>query len=177
MALLKLTQNTPRWEPSDTLYGATAPNAPRVGSIGPTYPMSVGVNGGTEREKFPPTLPKAVGAPERLTPLVSQQGSRIQELAKSVLPPPIVSRTNRLTHPPPLQRGTELLVYGTGVPAPWNANVLPPVDGAGDEEKEKAVKAALGDARLYATWKVENKDFRVGIAPRRGSRNNVVAYK
>ncbi|KAG6915093.1 hypothetical protein DXG01_013472 [Tephrocybe rancida] len=180
MALLKLTQNVPRWDPADTLYGNVAPNAPRVGSIGPTYPMGVGddktLSKEKEKEKFPTTLGKAMGATERLTPLVSQQGSRIQDLAKNVLPPVIMMRTGRLSHPPPLQRGAKPLVYGTGVPAPWNANVLPPVDGTGEEEKEKKEKAALGDARLYATWEVENKDFRVGIAPRR-TRNNVVAYK
>ncbi|KAG6855968.1 hypothetical protein H0H87_008909 [Tephrocybe sp. NHM501043] len=172
MSLLRLTQTLPRWDPADSLYGSTAPNAPRVGSIGPTYPMA-----GSPSEKFPPTLPKAVGAPERLTPCVSQQGSRIQDLARSVLPRPILSRTSRLTHPPPLQRGTKLLVYGSGVPAPWNANAVPPVEGGADEEKEKKEKAALGDARLYATWEVENKDFRVGIAPppRRGGRAGSLA--
>ncbi|KAG6813543.1 hypothetical protein H0H92_009935 [Tricholoma furcatifolium] len=171
MALLKLMQNSPRWEPADTLFGSVVPGAPRVGSIGPTYPMAVGGEnkGGEAKEKFPPTLPKAVGAGERIANVVSQQGSRIQDLARSVLPPPIVSRTSRLTHPPPLQRGAKLLVYGGGLPAPWNANPLPGTAGE-KEEKEETNKAILGDARLYATWEVESKDFRSGIMPRRAGR-------
>lgn len=82
MGLLKLIQGVPRWDVGDTLYGCVAPNGPRVGSIGPTYPMA----GEEKREKFPPTLPRAVGAGERIVPLVSQQGSRLPELARSVLP-------------------------------------------------------------------------------------------
>ncbi|KAG6898019.1 hypothetical protein C0992_007015 [Termitomyces sp. T32_za158] len=160
MGLLKLVQGVPRWDVGDTLYGCVAPNGPRVGSIGPTYPMA----GEEKREKFPPTLPRAVGAGERIVPLVSQQGSRLQELARSVLPAPIVSRVSRLTHPPPLQRGTKLLVYGNGVPAPWNANGP---GGDKEEDEGQGKKSGLGDARLFATWEVEAKDFRVGIGPRR----------
>ncbi|KAG6820539.1 hypothetical protein H0H93_015710 [Arthromyces matolae] len=159
MGLLKLLETAPRWDVADTLYGSVAPNTPKVPSIGPTYPIPVGDN--NAQEKFPPTLPRAVNAAERIAPMASQQGSRIHELARSVLPPPIVSRVSRLTHPPPLQRGTKLLVYGGGVPAPWNANALPAGDVKDKEDPEgKTNKAALSDARLFATWEVETKDFR-----------------
>lgn len=79
-------------------------------------------------------------------------------------------------------RGPKLLVYGAGVPAPWNANALPPADAppstpATAKAKDKGavnglaskgevlVKPALPDARLYATWEYEPKDFRVPLAP------------
>ncbi|KAG5635122.1 hypothetical protein H0H81_012382 [Sphagnurus paluster] len=183
MALLAQTQSLPRWDPPDTLFGSIGPCPPRVASIGPTYAMPVsgagGGGGGEAKEfKFPPTLPRAIAATERIAPLVTQQGSRIPDLARSVLPPTILSRTSRLTHPPPLQRGSKLLVYGTGVPAPWNANALPPGDGPvpakakekekeKDEEREDGPKPVLPDARLYATWECETKDFRVPIVARR----------
>lgn len=77
---------------------------------------------------------------------------------------PIVSRVSRLTHPPPLQRGAKLLVYGSGVPAPWNAHGP---GGDKEEEEGQGKKGGLGDARLFATWEVETKDFRVGIGTRR----------
>ncbi|KAF8064130.1 hypothetical protein FPV67DRAFT_203653 [Lyophyllum atratum] len=188
MALLNQVQSLPRWDPPDTLYAGVGPCPPRVASVGPTYPMALGDEGkareGKEREKefkFPPTLPRAVTATERLTPLVSQQGSRIPDLARSVLPPTVLSRTSRLTHPPPLQRGQKLLLYGSGVPAPWNANALPPADAVpgtpvvGSKGKDKeggkdndatAEKAALPDARLYATWECETKDFRSPLSTR-----------
>ncbi|GLB44098.1 putative bromodomain associated [Lyophyllum shimeji] len=190
MALLHHMQKTPRWDPPDTLYASVGPCPPRMASVGPTYPMALGDEGkreGKDREKevkFPPTLPRAVTATERLAPMVSQQGSRIPDLARTVLPPTILSRTSRLTHPPPLQRGTKLLVYGGGVPAPWNANALPAGDavpgtpGGGKEKdgEEGAAKAVLPDARLYATWESETKDFRVPLATRgRGRGSGVIS--
>ena len=103
------------------------------------------------------------------------------------LQPAILARTSRLTHPPPLQRGSKLLVYGNGIPAPWNANVFPSADMppptpavAKSKEKEKEterqIKPAVPDARLYATWDYEVKDFRVSLAPtmrNRGKMGNV----
>ncbi|KAG5641226.1 hypothetical protein DXG03_005692 [Asterophora parasitica] len=190
MALLAQTQDNPRWEPADTLFAGPAPCPPRGGgSVGPTWPMAVDelMDGkGKDKDdkfKFPGTLPRAVVAHERLAGLVSMQGSRIPELARAVLPPTVLSRTTRLSHPPPLQRGPKLLVYGGGVPAPWNANALPPADAPPgtpalskpkDKDKEREErdepkeKPALPDARLYATWEVESKDFRVPLVVRRG---------
>ncbi|RDB23589.1 Serine/threonine-protein kinase STY46 [Hypsizygus marmoreus] len=186
MALLAQTQTTPRWDPPDTLYSSVAPCAPRVATIGPTYPMAIGDSGsdskgkvdGKDKDfKFPPTLPRPVSSSERLTPLVSQQSSRIPDLARNVLPPTIMARTSRLTHPPALQRGSKVLVYGSGVPAPWNANALPlagalpatPAPGKAKDTEgtrgESPIKPALPDARLYATWDYEPKDFRIPLVP------------
>lgn len=204
MALLSQTQNIPRWEPPDTLYSSVAPCNPRVAGIGPSYPMAIdggsdikGKADGKEKEvKFPPRLARPVASDERLTPLVSQQLSRIPDLSRRVLSvrlvrffptvlhkmtlfstmkPSIYTRTSRLTHPLPLQRGPKPLVYGSGIPAPWNANAPPTIDtrpstpGAAklkDKEKETADAAAkpvLPDARFYATWDYETKDFKIPL--------------
>lgn len=101
----------------------------------------------------------------------------------------------RLTHPPVLHRGTKPLTYGSGIPAPWNANALP-LDGSGstfpgggpgtpllgskgkevngfgkdkererdgDKEKDGVGRPLVPDARLYATWDYETKDYRVPL--------------
>ncbi|KAF9460465.1 hypothetical protein BDZ94DRAFT_1324056 [Collybia nuda] len=199
MALLSHIQINPRWDPPDTLYSSVAPCTPRVSVIGPTYPMAIGDTGtdpklradGKEKEfKFPATIPRPVSSNERLTPLISQQSSRIPDLARHVLPPAILSRTSRLTHPPVLQRGSKHLVYGPGVPAPWNANTIPPSDaipptpmtaklkeipnGVGGKGGDPPAKPVLPDARLYATWDYEPRDFKVPLTPtaRRGRTGN-----
>jgi len=93
--------------------------------------------------------------------------------------PAILARTSRLSHPPVLQRGSKLLVYGPGVPAPWNAHTLTPADavppmsaklkeginGISGKSEDSLVKPVLPDARLYATWDYEPKDFRVPLGP------------
>lgn len=92
MALLSQIQMTPRWEAPDTLYSSVAPCPPRVATIGPTYPMAIGDNGSDSKPKaekdvkFPPAIPRPVSSSERLTPLISQQTSRIPELARHALP-------------------------------------------------------------------------------------------
>ena len=67
-------------------------------------------------------------------------------------------------------------MYGSGIPASWNANAPPTIDARPstpgvaklkDKEKETADAAAkpvLPDARLYATWDYESKDFRIPLA-------------
>jgi len=134
--------------------------------------------------------------------LVSQQTSRIPELARHTLPPMIFGRTSRLSHPPILHRGTKSLTYGQGVPAPWNSsNPLPSSDGAivpstpaaakpgtkdallllpNGKDKDtsgqaKAPPVALPDARLYATWDYEQKDYRVPIVAPSRSRTRMAA--
>jgi hypothetical protein len=94
-----------------------------------------------------------------------------------------------LSHPPVLHRGAKALVYGPGVPAPWNSN-LPGQEGNGaggsllkdtTANNNGAPKPLLPDARLYATWDYDTKDFRVAIAPlartrsRMGSLNTQLA--
>ncbi|KAJ4481082.1 hypothetical protein J3R30DRAFT_3656749 [Lentinula aciculospora] len=176
MALLALTQNASRWELPDTLFSTLATNHPRVASIGPTYPVLIGdyaegtKKGEKEKDfKFPATAPRSVATTERISQLVSQQGSRIPELARHVLPPTILSRTNRLTHPPPLSRNNKILTYGAGIPAPWNANTIPPDNTLNNTKDSTNGKSGpppvLPDARLFATWDHEHKDFRTPLAP------------
>jgi hypothetical protein len=98
MALLSVTRSSPRWEPPDTLYSSSAPCTPRVAAIGPTFPTLIGemLQGSgdqkaadTERERkanLPSLPPRAVFLNERITPLITQQSSRIPELARHVLP-------------------------------------------------------------------------------------------
>ena len=79
-----------------------------------------------------------------------------------------------MSHPPVLHRGSKALVYGPGSPAPWNSN-LPGQEGNGTggslpkdsstANSNGAPKPLLPDARLYATWDYDTKDFRVAIAP------------
>ncbi|KAJ7075631.1 hypothetical protein B0H15DRAFT_916670 [Mycena belliarum] len=158
MALLTHTQTVPRWEFPDTMYAASTPAPPRAWPIVPTFAVPIAEPTSVVPRRFPPTH-RTVAAPDRLAPLVSSQTSRIPELARRVLPPPIYARVTRLTHPPPLARGTTLLKYGSGVPAPWNA----PEDRAGDKDVTKereAREVKIPDARVYATWEYETKDFR-----------------
>jgi hypothetical protein len=204
MTLLYQTQALSRWEPADSLFATVAPCSPRVAAIGPTYPVPIDdKNPATKDFKFPPVIARSVGAPERIAPVVSQQGSRIPDLARHVLPvstplflqtfsisecpfrkPLIFSRTSRLSHPPILHRGPKPLTYGQGVPAPWNtipeSTVQPPPtpavtkpgakdalpngkDKAKDAHSPSKTAAALPDARLYATWDYEPKDYRIPL--------------
>lgn len=94
MALLALTQSSSRWDIPDTLFSSLVTNQPRVASIGPTYPTIIGDHtladgskkGADKEFKFPATAPRSVAATERISQLVSQQGSRIPELSRHVLP-------------------------------------------------------------------------------------------
>ncbi|KAF8892036.1 hypothetical protein BD779DRAFT_1670390 [Infundibulicybe gibba] len=177
MALFSQSQTKPRWDPPDTLYSSIAPCPPRAASIAPTYPIAIGDLVGTDSKgkdvKFPPAISRPVAAPERLTPLISQQPSRIPDLARHVLPPSILGRTSRLTHPPVLYRGSKPLVYGPGVPAPWNANALPTPDIAHstslkDDKGDTPARPVIPDARLFATWDYEPKDFKTPMIKARG---------
>ncbi|KAJ6524477.1 hypothetical protein B0H19DRAFT_1199972 [Mycena capillaripes] len=163
MALLTHTALVPRWELPDTMYASSTPAPPRSWPIVPTFavPVDSGAGGavGVAPRRFPPTH-RTVAAPDRLAPLVGAQGSRLPELARRVLPPPVYARVTKLGHPTPLARGTTLLKYGPGVPAPWNAPEGSK-DAGGDVGKERDAKEAkIPDAKVYATWEYESKDFR-----------------
>ncbi|KAF8154078.1 hypothetical protein B0H34DRAFT_720219 [Crassisporium funariophilum] len=187
MALLKQSEANPRWNPADSLFASVKPCPPRVATIGPSYPVAIGETPSADLKgkgdakdkdvKLPPVISRAVAVSEQIAPFISQQSSRIPDLARHILPPAILARTSRLSHPPVLYRGTKPLVYGTGIPAPWNANALPsadavpptpltakPKDPAVTNGKDSPVKAAIPDARLYATWDYETKDFKVPLA-------------
>ncbi|KAF9071027.1 hypothetical protein BDP27DRAFT_1219607 [Rhodocollybia butyracea] len=176
MALLSLMEKTSRWQVQDTLYGTLVVGQPRVSSVGPSYPLPVDGTSGTKEFKFPTTAPRSVASTERISPMVSQQGSRIPDLARLVLNPAIHSRTTRLTHPPALSRNNKVLTYGAGIPAPWNANTLPTENPKDNQPngilkpdantnglKSKEPAPALPDARLFATWDHEHKDFKTPL--------------
>ena len=97
LAFVAQSEQNPRWEPAATLYGNSAPNAPRVAAIGPSFPIPITkfpptpTDGKEDTEKdkkpnLPSAPPRPVAASERITPLVSQQPSRIPDLARQVLP-------------------------------------------------------------------------------------------
>lgn len=91
MALLSLTQGASRWDPPDTLYSNVAPNLPRAAAIGPTFPVPLGTSPSLDAKKPEkdfkfPAMPRPVAVNEFLTSPVSQQSSRIPELARHVLP-------------------------------------------------------------------------------------------
>jgi len=159
------------------------PVPPRVATVGPSYPIPIGETSNSDKNKdgkdkdvkLPQSIPRPVSSIERIASFITQQSSQIPSLALRVLPPAIQTRTSRLSHPPVLYRGTKAVVYGPGIPAPWNSSVPgqeavgagggPPTKDSGANSKDGSAKPLLPDARLYATWDYDTKDFRVAIAP------------
>ncbi|KAF5326067.1 hypothetical protein D9611_000873 [Ephemerocybe angulata] len=198
MSLLSLIQSSSRWTPSDSLYGSIAPCPPRVATVPPSYPVAVTDLGAGQQVKdgagngfkFPGSNNRPVATVDRLAPLVAQPSSRLPDLARSVLHPAILARSTRLVHPPVLHRGSKPLVYGPGVPAPWNSNPIPPTDANGVPQTPLTTKAkdslngkgddgesnkpAIPDALLFATWDYDSKDYRVPL-PRHRTRMGSVA--
>lgn len=99
LALLTQTETSPRWEPAETLFGLSSPNAPRVSTMPPSHPIAKQppINSGDpgkpdakgdEISKVP--LPSIshfpVTAQEHIAPSMSTQGSRLPEVARSVIP-------------------------------------------------------------------------------------------
>ena len=93
--LIDQTENESRWEPHSSLYAISAPNAPRVAPMGPSYPQTIdsaeksGKDKGKETDidaRLPKKPPRSILGTERITPLISQQTSRIPALALRVLP-------------------------------------------------------------------------------------------
>jgi hypothetical protein len=95
MVLLNQAQKNPHWEPADSLYGATSPNAPTVASVGPSYAIPISAaEEKKEKEKedekdkkstLPGAAPRPIGTQDRVVPLASHQTSRIPELAREAL--------------------------------------------------------------------------------------------
>ncbi|KAI5990460.1 hypothetical protein EDD15DRAFT_2388816 [Pisolithus albus] len=161
MALLAQIQSNTRWDAPTTLYGNIVPCPPRVTSISPSYPVA---------------LP--VFSSERPVYLASQQGSRLPELARQVLPGSVQARTTRLTHPPVLQRGSQKLIYGPGISAPWNSSLAsggptgqqqqqpqkqqPQPSKSGEDSLANGRETpsfTLPDAQMFATWDYEVKRY------------------
>ncbi|EMD35094.1 hypothetical protein CERSUDRAFT_107100 [Gelatoporia subvermispora B] len=190
LAFLHEAEARPRWDPAPSLFSISTSNPPRVAPVGPSYPQPTGKTPLTppdakekdaaaeKKSGLPNAPPKPVVSCERITPLVSQQTSRLPQLARNVLPGSVYGRTTRLIHPPVLQRGAQKLVYGPGVSAPWNSSATPApapqapaakgkdggTNGAVNGEQSKP----LPDARMFATWNYEQKHFNEPLAvPRR----------
>ncbi|KAJ7780359.1 hypothetical protein B0H14DRAFT_3586370 [Mycena olivaceomarginata] len=154
MGLLQHAALVPRWELPDTMYAASAPAPPPRLAHRPHLrrprlpPPTAATEIAPPTRRFPPTH-RTVAAPSQIAPLV-------------------YARVTRLAHPPPLARGSKILKYGQGAPAPWNAGTTGAgADGDGDGGKGEEDKK-IPDARVYATWEYESKDFRVGIKKPRG---------
>jgi hypothetical protein len=72
-----------------------------------------------------------------------------------------------VVHPPVLFRQNQPLVYGNGIPAYWNSGepVQAEQKGVNGVSKDnKANQPALPDAKLYATWQWDAKDYRIPLA-------------
>ena len=108
-------------------------------------------------------------------------------ISNLVLQPSVLVRATRVNHPLPLiSASNEKLIYGSGIPAPWNStpstssnepsgksrdrrNSNATANGAGAEGSEER-QNALADARLFATWDWEVHDFRQPIQSSLGKR-------
>ncbi|KAG9312596.1 hypothetical protein JVU11DRAFT_6993 [Chiua virens] len=186
MALLSQIQHNPRWDAPSTLYANAVPCPPRVAPIGPSYPIAHGVleeirsgkddKDADKRPMLPPAPPRPVFSNDKPVFLSSQQSSRLPELSRQVLPGPVLSRTTRLTHPPILQRGSQKLHYGSGVPAPWNSSLSMSAtqggkggEDGGTHHGQDASSFTLPDAHMFATWDYEAKHHQEPLgAGRRG---------
>lgn len=183
--LLSQVQNNPRWNPPDTLYANIAPCPPRVAVIGPSYPVPQSTlddirAGKDDKESnnkpiFPSVPPRPVFSADKPVFLVSQQSSRLPDLARQILPPSVLARTTRLAHPPVLQRGNQKLYYGTGINAPWNSSASgAPTGGKGKDEgaangrSNEPPTFTLPDAQMFATWDFEAKRPQEALVVRRG---------
>jgi hypothetical protein len=95
MVLLSQAQKNPHWEPADSLYATTAPNAPTMAPVGPSYAVPLSSSPSTSEEKkedekdkkssLPGAAPRPIGTQERIVPLASHQTSRVPELAREAL--------------------------------------------------------------------------------------------
>jgi Wiskott-Aldrich syndrome protein len=108
-----------------------------------------------------------------------------------------MNRTTRLAHPPVLYRGTKPIVYGRGIPAPWNSHALPtqdPPSGGGSntvpptptsssstkdhQDRDKEIggtapsKPLIPDAQLFATWEHEPKDYKLALLSAPGAQRH-----
>ena len=86
LALIQQSQSNPRFNPADSLFGTVAPCPPRVATIGPSHPVAIGDRKDDKDTKLPVAASRPVAAIERTAPFISQQTSRIPELAHLVLP-------------------------------------------------------------------------------------------
>ncbi|KAF9219322.1 hypothetical protein BS17DRAFT_761064 [Gyrodon lividus] len=191
MALLSQIQHNTRWDAPSTLYANIVPCPPRVAPIGPTYPIAhttlEDIRAGKDVEKdfekrplLPPAPPRPVFSNDQLVFLASHQSSRLPELARQVLPGSVLSRTSRLTHPPVLQRGSQKLYFGPGVPAPWNSSLTGASGtqgGKGGEDSSvvngrEAPSFTLPEAQMFSTWDYEVKHFQEPLAGGRRGRTS-----
>ncbi|KAJ6463331.1 hypothetical protein C8R45DRAFT_1176831 [Mycena sanguinolenta] len=170
LGLLTHSALVPRWEVPDSMYASSAPSAPRAWPIVPTFAVPASSKHAPDADDTPqrrfPSTTRSVATPDRIAPLVASQGSRLPELSRRVLPPSVYTRVTKLSHPPALSRvknGATFLKYGQGVPAPWNAPPSGAQGGDGDGKGKDGDGGRIPDARVYATWEYEAKDFRAPL--------------
>ncbi|KIN96279.1 hypothetical protein M404DRAFT_49855, partial [Pisolithus tinctorius Marx 270] len=193
MALLSQIQSNPRWDAPTTLYGNIVPCPPRVATISPSYPIALstlediraGKDVDEKKAMLPPAPARPVFSSDRPVYLASQQASRLPELARQVLPGTVQARTTRLTHPPVLQRGSQKLIYGPGISAPWNSSLASGGGPAGQQQQQQPSKQSskggedntsangketptfsLPDAQMFATWDYEVKRYQDPLSRR-----------
>lgn len=193
MALLSQIQSNPRWDAPTTLYGNIVPCPPRVTTISPSYPIALstlediraGKDVDEKKAMLPPAPARPVFSSDRPVYLASQQASRLPELARQVLPGTVQARTTRLTHPPVLQRGSQKLIYGPGISAPWNSSLASGGGPAGQQQQQQPSKQSskggedntsangketpafsLPDAQMFATWDYEVKRYQDPLSRR-----------
>ena len=91
MVLLSQAEKNPHWEPADSLYATTAPNAPTVAPVGPSYAIPISAaeekkeDEKDKKSNLPGAAPRPIGTQERIVSLASHQTSRIPELAREAL--------------------------------------------------------------------------------------------
>ena len=91
MVLLSQAQKNPHWEPADSLYATTAPNAPTMAPVGPSYAIPISSSEEKKEDEkdkkfnLPGAAPRPIGTQERIVPLASHQTSRLPELAREAL--------------------------------------------------------------------------------------------
>ncbi|KAI0790918.1 hypothetical protein C8Q75DRAFT_758475 [Abortiporus biennis] len=130
--------------------------------------------------KLPGPPPKSVGYNDKIVPTVNEYVSKIPGISRNLLSGSVYNRTTRLAHPPVLTQSGKKLTYGNGVNAPWNVGptALPTLptssfsqtasnptlkdkeskDGK-DKDKDKEPARILPDARMFATWDWEQKNY------------------
>jgi hypothetical protein len=94
--LLSQVQNNSRWDAPDTLYANIVPCPPRIAAISPSYPVAQStlddIRAGKDDKEadkkalFPSAPPRPVFSSDKPVFLVSQQSSRLPDLARQILP-------------------------------------------------------------------------------------------
>ncbi|KAG0699219.1 hypothetical protein DFH29DRAFT_983615 [Suillus ampliporus] len=136
---------------------------------GPPNPAKTQRKDDKESDKkpiFPSAPSRPVFSSDKPVFLVSQQSSRLPDLARQILPPSVLARTTRLVHPPVLQRGSQKLYYGAASGAPTGTKGKD--DTTANGRGNAPLTFTLPDAQMFATWNFEAKRPQESLVVRRG---------